>query len=98
MSGFDLIADSLRRSRALKTWHKRPLAVWGVGEVDLEVRRALAPCHAIDTRGGALLQAEEGRPQDIDGDAMQERCEFLLLAPDDSSTFAILRLCHGFRP
>jgi len=63
-----------------------------ISEVSVKVCRVVHPCHAIDTWSSALLQIEEGLPQDADRDVVQERCELLLLAPGDSSTYAILRL------
>src|SRR5258708_13917505 len=67
-----------------------------ISEVSVKVCRVVLPCHAVDTWSGALLQFEEHSPQDVDRDVVQERCELLLLVPGDSSTYAFLRLCHGF--
>ena len=63
-----------------------------ISEVSVKVCRVVHPCHAVDTWSRALLQIEEGLPQDVDRDVVQERCELLLLAPGDSSPYAILRL------
>ena len=44
----------------------------------------------------AVIKQAGGPPQDVDADVMQERCQFLLLVPGYSSSYAGLRLCHGF--
>src|ERR1700687_4236353 len=43
-----------------------------IGEVGLEIYRVLVPRHSIDAWCGALLQAEEAPPQDVDADVVQE--------------------------
>src|SRR4029077_927682 len=44
-----------------------------IREVLLEAFRVLGPCHLVDAGRGELLQPEEARPQNIDGEMMQER-------------------------
>ena len=44
-----------------------------IHEVLLEAFRVLGPCHLVDAGRGELLQPEEARPQNIDGEMMQER-------------------------
>jgi hypothetical protein len=45
------------------------------------------PSHA-----SGLLQTEEARPQNIDGEMMQERRQFILSVPGDGFSYATLRL------
>ena len=54
-----------------------------VREVLLDAFRVFGPCHLVDARRGDLLQAEEARPQNIDGEMMQERRHLVPSAPDD---------------
>jgi alanine racemase len=63
-----------------------------VREVDLKVLYVVGPRHLIDARRGGLLQTEEARPQDIDTDVMQERCQLTLSVPSDGFSYAGLRL------
>ena len=63
-----------------------------IDEVGLEVLRVLVTCHLIDARCGAPLQIEEGPPQAVDADMMQERREAFLLAPGNGLAYAALRL------
>jgi len=44
-----------------------------IREVLLEAFCVLGPCHLVDAGRGELLQPEEARPQNIDGEMMQER-------------------------
>jgi hypothetical protein len=44
-----------------------------IREVLPEALRVLGPCHLVDAGRGELLQPEEARPQNIDGEMMQER-------------------------
>src|ERR1700751_1771597 len=44
-----------------------------IHEVLLEAFRVLGPCHLVDAGRGELLQPQEARPQNIDGEMMQER-------------------------
>ena len=67
-----------------------------ISEVSVKVCRVVHPCQSINARCSLLLEIKEGPPQDVDADVMQERCQFLLLVPDYSSSYAGLRLCHGF--
>ena len=67
-----------------------------ISEVSVKVCRVVHPCQSVDARCSLLLNIEEGPPQDVDADVMQERCQFLLLVPGYSSSYASLRLCHGF--
>jgi hypothetical protein len=52
----------------------------------------LVPRLAIDAGGRALLQAEEGPPQNLNGDVMQERRQLLRPVPGNGATYAGLRL------
>jgi hypothetical protein len=63
-----------------------------IGEVGLQICRVLVPRPAIDARGRALLQAEEGPFQNLDADVVQERGQLLLPVPGNSATYAGLRL------
>src|SRR3954465_11151598 len=63
-----------------------------IGEVGLQNCRVLVPRPAIDTRGRALLQAEEGPLQNLDADVVQERGQLLLPVPGNSAPYAGLRL------
>ena len=63
-----------------------------ISEVSVKICRVLDPRPAVDARGRALLQAEEGPPQNLDADVVQERCQLLLPVPGNSSTYAGLRL------
>jgi hypothetical protein len=48
--------------------------------------------HLVDTWRIGLLQTEEARPQNIDGEMMQERRQFILSVPGDGFSYAGLRL------
>ena len=63
-----------------------------VREVLLEAFRVLGPRHLVDAGRGGLLQPEEARPQNIDGEMMQERRQLVLSVPDDGFSYAGLRL------
>src|SRR6202171_928187 len=67
-----------------------------ISEVSVKVCRVVRPCQSVNARCSLLLDIKEGPPQDVDADVMQERCQFLLLVPGYSSSYAGLRLCHGF--
>jgi hypothetical protein len=61
-------------------------------EVLLKVFRVFGPRHLIDAWRGGLLQTEEARPQNIDGEMMQERRQLVLSVPGDGFSYAGLRL------
>jgi hypothetical protein len=63
-----------------------------VREVLLEAFRVSGPRHLVDTRRGGLLQTEEARPQNINGEVMKERRQLILSVPDDGFSYAGLRL------
>jgi hypothetical protein len=63
-----------------------------ISEVSVKVCRVVHPCQSVNARCSLLLNIKEGPPQDVDADVMQERCQFLLLVPDYSSSYAGLRL------
>ncbi len=67
-----------------------------ISEVSVKVCRVVHPCQSVNARCSLLLDIKEGPPQDVDADVMQERCQFLLLVPGYRSSYAGLRLCHGF--
>ena len=67
-----------------------------ISEVSVKVCRVVHPCQSVNARCSLLLDIKEGPPQDVGADVMQERCQFLLLVPGYSSSYAGLRLCHGF--
>jgi hypothetical protein len=50
------------------------------------------PRHLVDPRGGSSLKGEERGPENVHTDVMQERCQFLLVIPVDSFSYAIPRL------
>src|SRR5713101_7127711 len=52
-----------------------------VSEVSVKVCRVVHPCQSVNARCSPLLQIEEGPPQNVDADVMQERCQLLLLVP-----------------
>jgi hypothetical protein len=63
-----------------------------VREVLLKARRVFGPGHLVDARRGRLLQTEEARSQNVDGEMMQERRQFILSVPGDSFSYTGLRL------
>jgi site-specific DNA recombinase len=63
-----------------------------VPEVCLKVLCVFDPRHLVDTRRCSPLQAEEARPQDVDVDVMQKRCQLVLSVPGDGFSYAGLRL------
>ena len=63
-----------------------------VREVLLEPFRVFGPRHLVDAWRGGLLQTEEARPQNIDGEMMQERRQLILSVPGDGFSYAGLRL------
>ena len=63
-----------------------------VREALLKGRRVFGPRHLVDARRGRLLQTEEARPQDIDGEMMQERRQFTLSVPGNGFSYTGLRL------
>ena len=63
-----------------------------VREVLFKALRVFGPRYLVDARRGRLLQTEEARPQNVDGEMMQERRQFILSVPGDSFSYAGLRL------
>jgi hypothetical protein len=63
-----------------------------VREVLLKVFRVFGPRHLVDAWRSGLLQTEEARPQNINVNVMQERCQLALSAPGDGCSYAGLRL------
>jgi hypothetical protein len=63
-----------------------------VQEVLLEAFRVFGPCHLVDAGRGGLLETEEARSQNIDGEMMQERRQLVPSVPDDGFSYAGLRL------
>jgi hypothetical protein len=63
-----------------------------VQEILLEAFCVFGPRHLIDTRRGGLLQSEEARSQNVDGEVMQERRQLVPSVPDDGFSYAGLRL------
>ena len=75
----------------------KPSSAWTnarvqISEVSVKVCSVLTPRHLVDANRRRLLQIEEGRPQTIHGDVVQERRQLLLGVPDDGFTYASLRL------
>src|SRR6202022_914057 len=58
-----------------------------ISEVSVKVCRVVHPCQSVNARCSLLLDIEEGPPQDVDADVMQERCQFLLLVPGYRSSY-----------
>src|SRR4051794_22154698 len=98
--------DAERPLRAIRLWDVPPARRQGpvgapmnarvqISEVSVKVCRVVHPCHAVDPWSRALLQIEEGLPQDVDRDVVQERCELLLLAPGRAIAVSLSRRgCH----
>jgi len=63
-----------------------------IGEVGLEVLRVLVPCHLVNAWRCALLQVEEGPPQAVGADMMQERREAFLPVRGNGLAYAALGL------
>ena len=72
-----------------------------VHEACLKVLCVFGPRHLVDTWRGGLLQTEEARPQNINGEVMQKRRagqprhrrrQPVLSVPDDGFSYAGLRL------
>jgi hypothetical protein len=63
-----------------------------VREACLKVLCVFGPRHLVDTWRGELLQTEEARPQNINGEVMQKRRQLVLSIPDDGFSYADLRL------
>ena len=82
----------IRPARRQRSIHSCVDTVVEVREVGLKVLYVVGPRHLIDARRGGLLQTEEARPQDIDTDVMQERCQLTLSVPSDGFSYAGLRL------
>ena len=61
-------------------------------EACLKVLCVFGPRHLVDTWRGELLQTEEARPQNINGEVMQKRRQLVLSIPDDGFSYADLRL------
>jgi hypothetical protein len=59
-----------------------------ISEVSVKVCRVVRPCQSVNARCSLLLDIKEGPPQDVDAGVMQERCQFLLLVPGYSSSYA----------
>ena len=63
-----------------------------ISEISAQGLRVVHPCHPVDARCRLLLDIEEGPPQNVDADVMQERCQLLLLVPGYRFSYAGLRL------
>ncbi len=57
-----------------------------------KARRVFGPGHLVDAWRSRLLQTEEARPQNVDGEMMQERRQFILSVPGDSFSYTGRRL------
>jgi hypothetical protein len=62
-----------------------------VSEVCLQALRVPRPRQSINSWRSGPFQAEEARPEDIDADVVEERCERLLSIPGYGSSYAGLR-------
>ena len=56
-----------------------------VREVLLMAFHVFGPRHLVDARRGGLLQTEEARPQNINGEVMQERRQLVLSVSDETA-------------